>query len=347
MLMNFLCEDVVVKGMPPLFFLVSMLLLGVSAYYTMIGVTKSIDSIIIGSVVACALGLGMFGLISRLYAQRVNKQPILLTLVIYAIFASISTAFGFHGLYVKNQESVIYAKELQEKKDTIKNVVATANQALNGFSPEKGKIAEILGLKNQLIMQINDPANQGCGERCKDIKKKLETLIGHSLTEFSGSPQQQSKSYSELIDNEVKKIKDSGNLNKAFALMQKNEQLKDEVVARIDATLYSEEKIKNEGRATIMDAVDKINTISVETEKLINKPEMYMHTVQKFENSKLGKVGFSLEHAINNPKDAVFWISISLFIDWISIILCLGIATNNQNSNSSPKGKKNGENIVV
>lgn len=327
-------------------------LLMISIYQTAKGSESFFNSFLGHPMFAWALSIGigiyMMWLAHQMTVSKIQGKPFLGGLVIFFICSVFSYLGNFNSFYTSNQSKILYTNELQEKKDLAKEVTISANKALLSFEPQKHQeVNRILALKNELIMQIQDPANKGCGDRCKNIKVQLENLLGRKLTEFSGSPEQLSQSYGDLIDNEIKQKYQTGNFGKALTLINKNEKNRDEIIANIDEVLSSENSIQQDGSDTIRDSIDKINTIGIETEKLINDSSVYDYQPQTFNNAEIGNMFFSFQSAISNNLGIFIGLSLlSFLIDWLGVIILLYWASN-ETSLPMRKSKKSKEKVNV
>lgn len=333
---------------PGILMLPLICLLMISVYQTAKGFENISGHSLIAWVLSACLGFGMLGLAREMAKLKIQGKAFFGLLVIFFICSIFSYLGNFNSFYTSDQSKILYANELQEKKDLAKEVTISANKALLGFEPQKQQeVNRILALKNELIMQIQDPANKGCGERCKNIKAQLENLLGRKLTEFSGSPEQLSQSYGDLIDNEIKQKYQTGNFGKALTLINENEKNRDEIIENIDEVLSSENSIQQYGSDTIRDSIDKINTIGIETEKLINDSSVYDYQPQTFNNAEIGKMFFSFQSAINNNLGTFIGLSLlSFLIDWLGVIILLYLASN-ETSSSMRKSKKSKEKVNV
>lgn len=246
-------------------------------------------------------------------------------LAFYVIIAFFSFAGNFNAFYSQFMKDELIENELRTYETQIPAIQQSAIQAMRKTNDAKEIEMKVKQLKYSLESQILDPANSGFGERAKEIKQEIETILGTQLTKYEGD----SKSIATKMNIQIDQV-----LQTKLAVMTKDS---DVVIAKINAKVDEvmpnirlallPQNIANQGRSALDLADNTYNTIGEMTKGFI---PTFSYEPIKSEQLQVGKISHSFQSGfgkMENPQATLIATLASLAVDFlVPIYLLLTVA---------------------
>jgi len=148
-----------------LFIIITVIFLGISVTQTAKGYQLMFGKHL-SWVIAFALGVLMLNFSIEMRKHRAQGRQVAGLLLSYLLCALISFFGNFNAFYTQYNTNELLKKELQKHKEEFTSIVTKSTVALQDADLSTNNLmTEVPQLRDQLVMQINDPANPGIGDR--------------------------------------------------------------------------------------------------------------------------------------------------------------------------------------
>lgn len=254
----------------------------------------------------------------QLSNSKTSLSAALFWLLVYIGIAIPSLMGNFNALYSTRTKKKIYNEELTKLKSMCLGIYTKSKEVLSDPQKKVDDLkAKVNTKKDQLKMQITDPANLGCKERCEALLVEIEALLDIKLTRLSGSPDILAKNYEEqirkVLSNLIQvRVRDSEN---AIIKIDNEYRGIDQIIDK--ALIIS--NIEDEGREAIVKALNVYNNIGTQTQGII---PTFAFTKANSHALDVGSITHSWEQRDTYPTDKNMALLFCFFIDFsIPIIL--------------------------
>ena len=276
----------------------ALMLIGVSFWQTWLGLSQIFGGA--SFIIALVLSLLLLFLIWMLRQAKMEGRCTTGLVLMYIFIASFCFIANFNALYTRFMKTEIYSTELKKVNDQINALQADVDSRLT-YTVDAKTRQEILGDTNQLMIQIQDPANSGIGPEARAIISRIEKKLGKSITPLT--PVNQTPSgYRDLAERMGQQIVDM-----LEVLNPEEKKLKTD----LDAAVLKWNKKTQQLVAQSPDiinttAVGMIDEIVLDYNKLGNRAETtlgsnkYDFVPTKSTAQDVGKIGYAFRHAIDN-----------------------------------------------
>ena len=310
------------------FLLIALFFLCVSIYQNAEGY-KSMTGY--GTALAISIGMGllMLLLIIEMRKKRLTGESTLWLVIGYSFLGLIFFAGNFNALYSNYNRGELLKRELTKHKEELTSITTRAITSLNVADKSSTELESKVGqLAQQLISQINDPANSGLGTKALEIVAELETLLEQKLTRFSGSPSQIALSFKSNIENILKIKLSATTKTKAEVLIAKFQKQKDSMdVVILDA--LKPQNVSEKGQDAIFSTIDLHNNIGETTKSFNNSKFEFVRA--EFENQEIGKIDHSFKSAFKSENlVAGFFCALFAFLFDFGVPIVLHLFTKGQ-----------------
>lgn len=315
------------KSLPILIHLLLISLAVVSAFFTSQGYinTGIFGNDYVAYAVSIIVASLMFIFLEYIAAERFEGHSTKGIVVLYIVCAVVCIIGSSAKFYDNSNKESVFRNELLAKQVVLSDLVESTNKLLLKPDPEKEKkIAEVESLKQQLYLQITDPARPGMGKRAREIKAQLEAKLGQKFTDFGGTPTEVAQKLDEIISKAILAKYHTKEEAEAIALAKENIKIKEEVDRKVNEVLANAAKDDKVLFQANVEITQIINNMGLKIEKQINNLAIYDFKEVEFENIDIGGYAYLLKmfqsSAIIGP------LLISIFIDFIGLLAVIFIA---------------------
>lgn len=278
--------------------ILAIMLVSVSFWQTWLGLSQIFGEA--SFIIALVLSLLLLFLCWLLRDAKIKGKSTRGLIGIYIFIASFCFIANFNALYTRFMKTEIYTNELKRVNDKFNELQADVDSRLT-YTVDTKTRQEIIGEVNQLVIQIEDPKNQGIGPEARAIIKRIETKLGKPITPLTPI-NQTPEGYKDLAERMATQI-----LTMIEVLNPEEKRLKDNVDAAVLKWNRETQKLLSASNEVInSSAVGQLEEEILEYNKLGNQAENVLgHSKYKFENLKstahdVGKIGYAFKHAIQN-----------------------------------------------
>lgn len=276
----------------------AIMLIGVSFWQTWLGLSQIFGGASL--VIALVLSLLLLFLIWMLRQYKMEGKPTTGLILMYIFIASFCFIANFNALYTRFMKTEIYTTELKKVNDQLNKLEADVDSRLT-YSVDAKARQEIISDVNQLMIQIQDPANSGIGPEARAIVGRIEKKLGKSVTPLTPINQTPA-GYRDLAERMGQQIIDM------LEVLNPDERA---LKSDIDATALKWNKKTQQLIAQSPDvvnstAVGMIDEMVLDYNKLGNRAETtlgankYEFQPTKSAAQDVGKIGYAFRHAIDN-----------------------------------------------
>ncbi len=317
--------------------ILALMLVGVSFWQTWLGLSQIFGGA--SFVIALVLSLLLLFLIWMLREAKMEGKSTTGLIVMYIFIASFCFIANFNALYTRFMKTEIYTTEIKTVNDHLNKLEADVDSRLTYGVDAKTRQA-ILSDVNQLMIQIQDPANSGIGPEARAIVSRTEKKLGKSITPLT-PVNQTPAGYKDLAERMGQQI-----IDMMEVLNPDEKALKSDVEAAVLKWNKKTQQLISESPEVINStAVGMIDEMVLDYNKLGNRAETTLGANKyDFEPTKstaqdVGKIGYAFRHAIDNFGMYQFVVLLGcILLDFgIMIIVLLvtesGSAGNRGNSN--------------
>ncbi|CEN50415.1 Uncharacterised protein [Capnocytophaga canimorsus] len=276
----------------------AIMLIGVSFWQTWLGLSQIFGEA--SFVIALVLSLLLLFLIWMLRKVKMEGKSTSGLLMIYIFIASFCFIANFNALYTRFMKTEIYTTELKSVNDKFNALQADVDSRLT-YSVDVKTRQEIISDVNQLMIQIQDPANSGIGPEARAIIRRIEKKIGKSITPLT-PVNQTPAGYKDLADRMAEQI-----LTMLEVLNPDEKKVKTDIDEAVLKWNKKAQQLLAESPEIINStAVGMIDEMVLEYNKLGNKAESvlgankYDFQPTKSTSQDVGKIGYAFRHAIDN-----------------------------------------------
>lgn len=318
----------------------AIMLIGVSFWQTWLGLSQIFGGASL--IIALVLSLLLLFLIWMLRQYKMEGKPTTGLILMYIFIASFCFIANFNALYTRFMKTEIYTTELKKVNDQLNKLEADVDSRLT-YSVDAKARQEIISDVNQLMIQIQDPANSGIGPEARAIVSRIEKKLGKSVTPLTPINQTPA-GYRDLAERMGQQIIDM------LEVLNPDERA---LKSDIDATALKWNKKTQQLIAQSPDvvnstAVGMIDEMVLDYNKLGNRAETTLGANKyEFEPAKsaaqdVGKIGYAFRHAIDNFGMYQFVVLLGcILLDFGIMIIVLLVAE----PGSARNGKYNNESV--
>lgn len=182
---------------------------GVSSYTTAVGLLPMVENIYISWAIAIALSIFMIAIalfLPQAY-QDGNHRQLIFGYSIVAIFSVILNFNAIYGLFTA--ENLLY-NELTRNRSELAAIRTSADEALKNHYGVTKVQKSLDSLRRELKYEIEDPRNQGFGDKASAIYRQLPRLEADSIIVYqnfnpiSGEIEQKVDSSLSVIDQAIR-----------------------------------------------------------------------------------------------------------------------------------------------
>lgn len=243
----------------------ALLLIGVSFWQTWLGLSQIFGEA--SFVIALVLSLLLLFLIWLLRQYKMEGKSTTALILFYVFIASFCFIANFNALYTRFMKTEIYTTELKKANDKFNALQADVDSRLT-YSVDAKTRQEIISDVNQLMIQIQDPANSGIGVEARAIISRIEKKLGKAITPLTPI-NQTPEGYRDLAERMAEQI-----LTMLEVLNPEEKKLKTELDAAVLKWNKETQKILAESPEVINSvAVGKIDEMLLEYNKLGNQAQ--------------------------------------------------------------------------
>lgn len=326
--------------------LLAIMLVSVSFWQTWLGLSQIFGSA--SFVIALVLSLLLLFLIWLLRAAKIKGESTKGLVWIYIFIASFCFIANFNALYTRFMKTEIYSTELKNIDDKFNILQADVEKRLT-YSVDPKVRQEIMGDVRQLVLQIEDPKNQGIGPEARAIITRIEKKLGKPITPLTPTDQtpsgykdlaermaNQIMGLMEVLNPEEKELKESVD-NAVSKWNKKTQQL----------LAGTADDINKSAVAQIEEEVQDYNKLGSKAESVLGQ-EKYQFEPMKSSAHDVGKIGYAFKHAIDNFGMYQFVVLAGcILLDFVIVIIVLLVTeTTGEKRNSSPIGKRKGNTLI-
>lgn len=276
----------------------ALLLIGVSFWQTWLGLSQIFGEA--SFVIALVLSLLLLFLIWLLRQYKMEGKSTTELILFYVFIASFCFIANFNALYTRFMKTEIYTTELKKANDKFNALQADVDSRLT-YSVDAKTRQEIISDVNQLMIQIQDPANSGIGVEARAIISRIEKKLGKAITPLTPI-NQTPEGYRDLAERMAEQI-----LTMLEVLNPEEKRLKTELDAAVLKWNKETQKILAKSSDIINSvAVGKIDEILLEYNKLGNQAQnvlganKYQFEIAQSNAQAVGKIGYAFRHAWEN-----------------------------------------------
>ena len=276
----------------------ALLLIGVSFWQTWLGLSQIFGEA--SFVIALVLSLLLLFLIWLLRQYKMEGKSTTALILFYVFIASFCFIANFNALYTRFMKTEIYTTELKKANDKFNALQADVDSRLT-YSVDAKTRQEIISDVNQLMIQIQDPANSGIGVEAKAIIRRIEKKLGKAITPLTPINQTR-EGYRDLAERMATQI-----LTMLEVLNPEEKRLKTELDAAVLKWNKETQKILAKSSDIINSvAVGKIDEMLLEYNKLGNQAQSvlgankYQFEIAQSNAQAVGKIGYAFRHAWEN-----------------------------------------------
>ncbi|MRJ11302.1 hypothetical protein EDL98_09480 [Ornithobacterium rhinotracheale] len=313
--------------------LLALMLISVSFWQTWLGLSQIFGEA--SFVIALVLSLLLLFLLWLLRSAKLQGKPTAGLVGIYIFIASFCFIANFNALYTRFMKTEIYTNELKRVNDKFNALQADIDSRLT-YTVDAKTRQDIIAEVNQLIIQIEDPQNQGIGTEAKAIIARIEKKLGKPITPLTPVEQSQA-GYRDLAERMAAQI-----LNMMTVLNPDEKELKETVDAAVLKWNRATQKLLAASPDVInTSAVGQIEEETLEYNKLGNKAEnvlganKYKFEPLKSEAENVGKIGYAFRHAIHNFGMYQFVVLAGcILLDFVMVIIVLLVTDTDRTNNN-------------
>ena len=276
----------------------ALLLIGVSFWQTWLGLSQIFGEA--SFVIALVLSLLLLFLIWLLRQYKMEGKSTTELILFYVFIASFCFIANFNALYTRFMKTEIYTTELKKANDKFNALQADVDSRLT-YSVDAKTRQEIISDVNQLMIQIQDPANSGIGVEARAIISRIEKKLGKAITPLTPI-NQTPEGYRDLAERMAEQI-----LTMLEVLNPEEKRLKTELDAAVLKWNKETQKILAKSSDIINSvAVGKIDEMLLEYNKLGNQAQnvlganKYQFEIAQSNAQAVGKIGYAFRHAWEN-----------------------------------------------
>lgn len=267
---------------------------------------------------------GAMGLISfRLWRTKRSapERPTLLALFVFVSFFSV--AANFNAFYSNKVAEEVAARDVAETRilmDSLEAEIDSASAQVNTSSEEL-----ILSLEREkaiLLAQVRDPNEPGVGSRARLVIRRINKLIGTSLSiPNRGDPELQASMLEGQIDRiieEEKRRVENRNLGLRDSAKKRFEN------ARLSLATSEQSPGSGELRVQTALALEDYNKIGADAKGLLAQAGIDF-TPKRLDSSDIGSIPFAFRSALSGefPVATIIALLMALLIDYTIPVLIL------------------------
>ncbi|MGV4413830.1 hypothetical protein [Chryseobacterium sp. T1] len=318
--------------------ILALMLIGVSFWQTWLGLSQIFGGA--SFVIALVLSLLLLFLIWMLRQAKMEGKSSTGLILMYIFIASFCFIANFNALYTRFMKTEIYSTELKKVNDQLNSLQADVDSRLT-YSVDSKTRQEILGDTNQLMIQIQDPANSGIGPEARSIIGRIEKKLGKAVTPLT-PVNQTTSGYRDLAERMGQQIVDM-----LEVLNPDEKKLKVDLDAAVlNWNKKTQQLIAQSPEIINSTAVGMIDEMVLDYNKLGNRAETtfgsnkYHFVPTKSTAQEVGKIGYAFRHAIDNFGMYQFVVLLGcILLDFGIMIIVLLVTDNDSN------GRKRDESI--
>ncbi|SZD73548.1 Uncharacterised protein [Candidatus Ornithobacterium hominis] len=330
--------------------ILALMLIGVSFWQTWLGLSQIFGGA--SFVIALVLSLLLLFLIWMLRKHKMEGKSTMGLIGMYIFIASFCFIANFNALYTRFMKTEIYTTELKSVNDKLNELQADVDSRLS-YTVDAKTRQEIISDVNQLMIQIQDPANLGIGTEARRIITRIENKLGKPITPLT-PVNQTPAGYQDLAERMGAQI-----LNMLEVLNPEEKKLKTELDAAVLKWNKNTQKLVAQSSEIInSSAVGVIDEMVLDYNKLGNKAETtlgankYNFEPVKSNAHDVGKIGYAFRHAIENFGMYQFVVLLGcILLDFGVMIIVLlitesGSSMRGGNNNNSVFNKRKSQTLI-
>ncbi|WKS94748.1 hypothetical protein [Riemerella columbina] len=325
--------------------LLAIMLVSVSFWQTWLGLSQIFGGA--SFVIALVLSLLLLFLCWLLRDAKIKGKSTRGLVGIYIFIASFCFIANFNALYTRFMKTEIYSTEIKKINDQFNALQADVDSRLT-YSVDPKTRQDIISEVNQLVIQIQDPQNQGIGPEARAIINRIEKKLGKPITPLTPINQTPA-GYKDLAERMAEQI-----ITMMEVLNPEEKALKEEIDAAVLKWNQKTQKLLASTPEIINgSAVAQIEASVQEYNKLGNKAQSILGAKYQFQPiasnaHEVGKIGYAFRHAIDNFGMYQFVVLAGcILLDFVIVIIILLVT--DQDDNSRKKNifnKKKGTSLI-
>lgn len=325
--------------------IVSIICLGISGYQFFIGYKDLLGGPVIAGLLAIVVVILLFYFSFQTRLAILNGKNPWKYFIFFLIIAILSFFGNFNAFYTLLMGDEVISDELKSKRIKFSVLKESSKVALQNNN-NNNLIGNIDDLKAQMVAQIKDPENSGCGEECQEILVSIESSIDTKITRLSNNntPDFLAAEYSKLIDNALEQKLKASDEFKRRALAEEIDNEFKKMDSEISRALKSSSEY---GLLTITKVVKVYNELG---NKVKYAAKNFSFEELTNDNERFGKISHTFRSAKAYSNNFGTWVAaiLAFFVDlFVPIFILFSTSPLDKQSTSHGLPNKKGKISVL